>query len=258
MNILGINAYHGDSSACLVKDGRLIAAVEEERFKRIKHWAGFPSEAIRFCLKDGNIPLEEVDHVAVNRDPNANRWRKIRFAIANRPDMRVIIDRVRNAKKWTSIEEELARTFVGERFQGKLHYVEHHLAHLASAFLVSPFENATVVSLDGFGDFASAAWGVGRQSDIRIDGKIYFPHSLGIFYTAMTQYLGFPHYGDEYKVMGLAPYGKPRFIDSMRKIILLCDNGTFSLNLEFFRHHRENINYTWNNCVPRRFEQSAC
>lgn len=248
--ILGINAYHGDSSACLIEDGKLLVAAEEERFRRIKHWAGFPSEAICYCLKEAGIKLGQVNHVAVNRDPKAHLWKKIRFTLTKRPALRLVLDRIQNAQGWFSIELELKKILPGEVFRGKVHHIEHHLAHLASCFLVSPFEEAVIVSIDGFGDFASAAWGVGQGAKIRIDGKVYFPHSLGIFYQMMTQYLGFPHYGDEYKVMGLAPYGEPRFTEKMRQIVLLQDDGSFCLDLKFFRHHKEDVSYTWKDCVP--------
>jgi carbamoyltransferase len=248
--ILGINAYHGDSSACLMKEGELVAAAEEERFRRTKHWAGFPSEAIRYCLKEAGVGLEKVAHAAINRDPKANLWKKIGFTLAKRPDLRYVFDRIKNAQKWASIEDEFERAFPRERFQGEVHHVEHHLAHLASAFLVSDFKEAVVVSIDGFGDFASAAWGIGSGAEIQVEDKVYFPHSLGIFYQALTQYLGFPHYGDEYKVMGLAPYGEPRFLDEMRKIVLLQDATSFRLNLEFFRHHKEKVEYEWKNGPP--------
>jgi len=131
-----------------------------------------------------------------------------------------------------------------------MHHIEHHLAHLSSAFHVSPFEEALVVSVDGFGDSASAAWGVGRGARLEVEDKVYFPHSLGIFYQAMTKYLGFPHYGDEYKVMGLAPYGEPRYLDRMREMVRLHDDGGFVLNLEYFRHHREKVDYEWAGGAP--------
>lgn len=248
--ILGINSYHGDSSACLVKNNALIAAAEEERFRRIKHWAGFPSEAIRYCLAEAKISLGEVDHVAINQDPRANLWRKIGFTLAKRPDLGLMIDRIKNKKERANVREELARTFQDERFIGEVHEIEHHLAHLGSAFLVSPFADATVVSVDGFGDFSSAAWGFGNGFEIRVEDRVYFPHSLGVFYQALTQYLGFPHYGDEYKVMGLAPYGKPEYLAEMRRIVLLQDDGSYRLNLDYFRHHKEKIDYEWENGEP--------
>ena len=248
--ILGVNAYHGDSSACLVKDGALVAAAEEERFRRIKHWAGFPSEAIRCCLAAGNINVDDVSVVAINQDASANLWRKVAYTIARRPNLSFVLDRIRNKRARLGVAEELARAFPGERLHAAVRQVEHHLAHLGSAFLVSPFEEAIVVSVDGFGDFASAAWGVGRGSSVGAEDKVYFPHSLGIFYQALTQYLGFPNYGDEYKVMGLAPYGEPRFMAEMRQIVKLEENGTFSLNLNWFRHHMEKIAYEWENGEP--------
>lgn len=249
MIILGVNAYHGDSSACVVKDGKLIAAAEEERFRRIKHWAGFPSEAIRYCLSAAGADLTNVDHVAINSDPRANLWRKAWFALSRRPDPRLIWNRLRNRQRRLGTEAVLAQD-VGEGFRGDVHYIEHHMAHMASAFLVSPFEEAVVVSVDGFGDFASAAWGVGKGTSINMEGQVYFPHSLGIFYQAMTQYLGFPHYGDEYKIMGLAPYGEPRYLEQMRRIVRLQDDGTFRLELDYFRHHRERVDYAWENGEP--------
>jgi len=251
MYILGINAYHGDSSACLVLDGRLIAAAEEERFRRIKHWAGFPSEAIKYVLAEAGISLDQVDRLAINTDPKANILKKIGFALAKKPDLKLILDRIKNAKERMSLDDELAAAFPGQKFRGSFCHVEHHLAHLSSSYLVSPFDEAVLVSVDGFGDFSSAAWGLGTGAKIEKAGQVYFPHSLGIFYQALTQYLGFPHYGDEYKVMGLAPYGEPLFLDEMRQIVHLQDDGGFRLNLEYFRHHKEKIDYEWENGEPR-------
>ncbi|HEY8065341.1 MAG TPA: carbamoyltransferase C-terminal domain-containing protein [Methylosinus sp.] len=248
--ILGLNAYHGDASACLVRDGVIVAAAEEERFRRIKHWAGFPSRAIGYCLEEGGLTLAEVDHVAVNSDPKASFFRKIGYALKTRPDLSLIVDRIRNQTKRRSIEADFARAFPGAAFKGETHRIEHHVAHVASAFLVSPFERAVVLSVDGFGDFCSAAWGMGEGNRISIDGRVYFPHSLGVFYQAITQYLGFPHYGDEYKVMGLAPYGRPERLEAMRRIVRLIDDGAFALDLSYFRHHREKIAYEWSGGMP--------
>jgi len=249
MVILGINAYHGDSSACLIKDGVMIAAAEEERFRRIKHWAGFPSEAIKYCLAEAGMTVSDVMHLAINQDGKANLWKKVGFTVAKRPDLGMVLDRIKNKRERANATDELAIS-VGTGFKGELHEVEHHLAHLSSAFLVSPFEKAVVVSVDGFGDFASAAWGHGLDGKITIDDKVYFPHSLGIFYQALTQWLGFPHYGDEYKVMGLAPYGRPIFISEMRQIVHLQKDGSFKLALDFFRHHKEKVEYEWENGEP--------
>lgn len=250
MIVLGLNAYHGDSAACLIRDGVIVAAAEEERFRRIKHWAGFPSQAIAYCLREAGAELSDVDIVAVNSNPRESILKKIAFTLRQRPEIGLIFDRLRNQSKRRSIEFELASAFSASSFRGKVHRVEHHLAHLASAFLVSPFQDACVASIDGFGDFASAAWGVGLGTKIDVDARVSFPHSLGVFYQALTQYLGFPHYGDEYKIMGLAPYGRPHMLDQMRKIVRLQEGGRFELDLKYFRHHREKIDYAWDGGSP--------
>jgi carbamoyltransferase len=248
--ILGLNTFHADASACLVSDGVLIAAAEEERFRRIKHWAGFPSEAVKWCLQEAGAKLAEIEHLAINQDSKANMWARAEFLVRQRPDMAFVLDRLRNRKERTSAPELLEKAFPGEQFRGAFHAVEHHLAHLSSAFHVSPFKQAFALSVDGFGDFASAAWGVGNGTDISITSRVHFPHSLGIFYQAITQFLGFPNYGDEYKVMGLAPYGRPAFIDDVRKLLKLREDGRFELNLSYFRHHRELVPYQWDNGSP--------
>jgi carbamoyltransferase len=250
LHILGINAYHADSSACILHDGVLLAAAEEERFRRIKHWAGFPELAIRYCLAEVGIELSAVDHIAINRDPAANLWRKLMFSLRQRPDLGLVLDRLRHASRWSSISDEFAKRFPGADVAERTHHVEHHLAHLASTFYVSPFEEAVVVSVDGSGDFATAAWGIGKGTKLVIQGRVSFPHSLGIFYEAMTQHLGFPHYGDEYKVMGLAPYGEPAYVSQLRQIVVPRPDGAFRLNLDYFRHHRERRVYQWHDCAP--------
>jgi carbamoyltransferase len=250
MIILGLNAFHGDSAAALMRDGKLVAAAEEERFRRVKHWAGFPSQAIGYCLREAGITLSDVQHVAINQDSRANLLRKLSHLITQRPGIGLIADRLKNRRARQSTSELLAANFPGERWRGEVHQVEHHLAHLSSAFHVSPFDEAAVVSVDGFGDFASAAWGAGKGATLSLDGQVYFPHSLGVYYQALTQYLGFPHYGDEYKVMGLAPYGQPTFMDAMRKIVRLRSDGTYELDLAYFRHHREHVSYQWTDGSP--------
>lgn len=248
--IIGLNAYHGDASACLVHDGRLLAAAEEERFRRVKHYAGFPSHAIAYCLEAGGISLKDVDYVGANSDPTANLWHKAKYALKYRPTAALIRERVKHFGRRQSIKKTLSDSYGKEQARFRVCHVEHHLAHLASAFHVSPYENAMIVSIDGLGDFASAAWGIGEKHQITLKDRILFPHSLGIFYQSLTKFLGFPGYGDEYKVMGLAPYGAPRYMDQMREIVRLEDDGTFRLNLDFFWHHRESVEYTWQNGVP--------
>jgi carbamoyltransferase len=248
--ILGVNAYHADAAACIVRDGKLLAAAEEERFRRIKHWAGFPSQAIRYCLREAGIDLGDVSQVAVNRNNRANFLRKLRYLALKRPSPRLLLAKLRNRKEVANIDDELDRLRDGRPFTGTIAYVEHHLAHLASAFYPSPFREAAVVSVDGFGDFASAAWGSGNDTTLSLDGRVLFPHSLGIFYQAMTQYLGFPHYGDEYKLMGLAAYGNPSCRPQAEKLLALRDDGSFALNLKYFRHHMDDIAYEWSGGEP--------
>jgi carbamoyltransferase len=249
MIILGLNAHHADASAAILVDGKLVAAAEEERFRRIKHWAGFPSAAIEYCLKEAGIALNDVDHIAVNRDPNARLLQRAKFMLAKRPSLGAIRRRLANRAKIRDLHTELVETFKLDSLRPRLHNVEHHRAHLASAFFVAPFEEAAVLSVDGFGDFVSSMWGVARGNHIEVLGEIGFPHSLGIFYTAMTQYLGFPHYGDEYKVMGLAPYGRASFMNEMRDIVRVA-NGRFELNLDYFTHHSAGLDMVWQGGSP--------
>jgi len=247
--ILGINAYHADAAACIVRDGVLLAAAEEERFRRLKHWAGFPSRAVAYCLQEADVDLGDVAIVAINRSGRANFVRKLAYVLTRRPSPRLIANRLRNRKQVTGIAEELA-ALPGRRFAGAIEYVEHHFAHLASAFYPSPFAEAAVVSVDGFGDFASAAWGSGHATALSLDGRVLFPHSLGVFYQAMTQYLGFPQYGDEYKLMGLAAYGDASCRHQVARLLSLRDDGSFALDLKYFRHHRDDIAYEWPGGVP--------
>jgi carbamoyltransferase len=245
MYILGLNAYHADSSAAIFKDGIMIAATEEERFRRIKHWAGFPTMAVEFCLREAGISLSRVDHIAIGRDPYAKLGKKLLF-LAQNPGggWRAVSDRLRNAKKVSSLEEEFtAIDPEADRptLKRKIHQVEHHRSHLASAFFASPFEEAALLSIDGSGDFTTTMIGTGRGNKITVLDSVDFPHSVGLFYTAFTQLLGFPHYGDEYKVMGLAPYGQPAYTDRLRDVLTFLPNGLFKLNGKYFRSAKSGI-----------------
>lgn len=248
--ILGINAFHGDASACILKDGVLIAAAEEERFLRVKHWAGFPKESISYCLNEAGISLSEVSAVAINSDPKANYFRKIIHILRYRVDLAMVKDRLINSKARKTLIQSLEDSFPDQKFRGEIRYINHHMAHLASAFFVSPYEESAVVSIDGFGDFSSGCWGVGHGSKIMLGGSVYYPHSLGAFYQAITQFIGFPNYGDEYKVMGLAPYGSPKYLEKMREIVRLKKDGSYKLNLKYFIFHKEKVAYEWNNGSP--------
>ncbi|MFN6337620.1 MAG: carbamoyltransferase [bacterium] len=249
--ILGINAFHADAAAALVKDGQILSAVEEERFLRLKHWAGFPSVSIQWCLKDAGVKIEDINHISINTKPNSHRLRRAIYSLSSMPDPGFLIKRWKNKRERSNLRTNLENAFPNSRINANLHFIEHHQAHLASAFYPSPFPEASVVSVDGFGDFASSAWGFGSQNSIRIDGHIYFPHSLGAFYTAITQFLGFPNYGDEYKVMGLAPYGEDNYADAMRRIVTLHSNGTYELNLKYFQHTgKKDLEHQWSHGSP--------
>ena len=298
MYILGINAYHGDAAAAIVCDGELIAAVEEERFNRVKHCAGFPTQSIEYCLHAAGVSIEQVEHLGISRKPAARLHKRlfaagqrlvnrksiavgdqmVATAVAGAPHQRSVNsgldqtphsngngnghgghfaqqlkDRLRNAAKVYDLRREVAGALgvSAESIGARIHHIEHHRAHLASAYYVSPFDRAALLSLDGFGDFVSTMWGVGERTSIKVLGQVEYPHSLGILYTATTQFLGFPHYGDEGKVMGLAPYGKPRFIDQFRQIVSTRNHGQFRLNLDYFRHASQGVEMSWNDGSPQ-------
>ena len=235
----------------LVRDGELVVALEEERFRRVKHWAGFPSESIRRCLEIGGISGAEVSHVAISRDPKANLLRKAAFAISNGMKLSNIVNRTRNLRKVHDVDDELAVSLgVGKDKLPKIHFVEHHPAHLASAFFVSPFDDAAICAIDGFGDYVSTSTAVGRVNHIEMLGKVSYPHSLGVLYTAVTQHLGFPNYGDEFKVMGLGPYGEPEYVEELRRLISLRPAGKFELTRKYFRHWDEGVSMEWEGGSP--------
>jgi carbamoyltransferase len=274
--VLGINAYHGDAAAAIIRDGQLVAAAEEERFNRRKHCAGFPTEAVKYCLQEAGVGIEGVEHVGISRDPSAHLHKKILYvatraakgvgALAGRAAapsgerggnggrgiFSAVAERLANSARVRDLKDELAQQLGVSKSQlrARFHNVEHHRAHLASSFYVSPFERAALLSIDGFGDFISTMWGAGEGNDIEVLGQVEYPHSTGILYTATTQFLGFPHYGDEGKVMGLAPYGVPRFVGEFREIIRTEEGGRFRLNLDFFRHHAEGVEMSWEEGSP--------
>jgi carbamoyltransferase len=252
MIILGLNAYHADSSAAIFKNGVLIAATEEERIRRIKHWAGFPSEAIAFCLKEAGVLLAEVDYICIGRDPKAKIWNKAKYVLKGLTKKNTLIfDRLKNSEKVAKLEDEFAKYFVvdSKTVKEKIVYVEHHRAHLASAFFASPFDEAAILSVDGSGDFTTTMLAVGRGNQIEVLDSLDFPVSVGLFYTAFTQYLGFPHYGDEYKVMGLAPYGEPNYVAEIRKIIKFTDDGLFDWDESYFKNPNE-MKLGYENHIP--------
>ena len=237
MNILGLNAFHGDASAALLSDGQLLAAIEEERLNRTKHWAGLPVLAAKACLEGA-----PADHIAISRNPKAHLTDKLLRAALRPHQWLNLTSRATNSVRIAQVGELLAAE--GIMSQRPVHFVEHHRAHLASAFFASPFEEAAVISIDGFGDFSSVMWGMGKVDNIEVRGSVSFPHSLGIFYTAFTQFLGFPKYGDEYKMMGLSAYGEPRFTEQVRRVVR-TEGDQCRLNLDYFTHHSKGVEMTW-------------
>nr|UXE45163.1 decarbamoylnovobiocin carbamoyltransferase [uncultured bacterium] len=242
MYILGLNAFHGDSSVALLNDGALVSALEEERLNRIKHWAGLPVQAAQSCLAG-----VQPDYIAVSRNPKVHLRSKLARALVRPHRWLQLASRAANTVQIATVRDALAA--VGIASPNAVRFVEHHRAHLASAFFPSPFEKAAVISIDGFGDFSSVMWGVGKQNQIRILGSVSFPHSLGIFYTAFTQFLGFPKYGDEYKMMGLSAYGEPRFARQVRELVR-TEAGQCRLNLKYFTHHSKGVEMSWDGGEP--------
>src|SRR5579884_3097149 len=247
--ILGLNAYHGDAAAALVVDGELVAAAEEERFNRVKHCAGFPALAARWCLEDAGLSPADLDHVAVSRDPRANLGRKLARTLRHGASARYLRQRLQNAARVRDVGAALAQALGVEGLTARIHNVEHHQAHVASAFFVSPFDDAAILSVDGFGDFASTMLAEGHGSRFEVLDRVTYPHSLGILYTAVTQWLGFPKYGDEGKVMGLAPYGRPRYVEEIRRLVS-CAGPLFELGLDYFTHDTEGVDITWDEGSP--------
>jgi carbamoyltransferase len=254
MIILGINAYHADASAAILVNGQLIAATEEERFTRTKHWAGFPVQAITFCLQEAGVSLKDVDHICIGRDPKAKFKKKLAFMLQSPVNVfKYAMNRFANANKISSIASELQKVDASlsiADLEAKIQNVEHHRSHLASAFYPSPYEEAAILSIDGAGDFTTTMLARGKGTQIDVLEDIDFPHSIGVFYTAMTQLLGFPYYGDEYKVMGLAPYGEPKYMDLLRDVVQLIPGGLFRLNLSYFQSPHKGYVYYSEDFMP--------
>jgi carbamoyltransferase len=250
MLILGINAFHADASAALLRDGQLVAAIEEERLDRVKHSAGFPWLASRAVVEMGGATAADLDHVAISRDPTANWAKKLLRVLSGGTSIGVLRTRLRNAERVRGIAEPLAQALGVERIAARVHAVEHHRAHLASAFFCSPFEDAAVMSIDGFGDFVSTMWARGHDRSLEVLGQVGYPHSLGVLYTATCQWLGFDGYGDEGRVMGLAPYGRPIYVEKLGRAVQLTDDG-FKLDLGWFTHATSGVAMTWEKGTPK-------
>ena len=244
--ILGLNCYHADSSACIIKNGKLEFAIEEERLNRKKHTSELPILSIKECLKQTNTDENEVTHIAFNTNPNSNFIIKLKFLIKKFNFKNKFIERYIHKKKLNHIFQKQFN------FNKKIKYyfVEHHTAHISSAFYASKFDKAIGLSIDGSGDFTSMMISHCSDKGISLQKKINFPDSLGIFYHAMTQYIGFKNYGDEYKMMGLASYGKPIYFEKIKENLFVENNQLFKLNLKYFNHHKVNFNYNYKNSNP--------
>jgi carbamoyltransferase len=246
--ILGLNTFHADSGAALLKDGELVAAVAEERLSRVKHFAGFPAEAIREVLDIGRIDIGDVDHIGINKDNRANLLSKLTFALSHLSRItKMARQRLQYRAKAYNAPKMICNAFAisSDTLRAQIHHVEHHLCHAASCYLVSEFDKAAILSVDGFGDFASTMTAVGEGNDIKVLDRVLFPHSLGIVYTMICQFIGYNQYGDEGKVMGLAPYGEPVYEDFFDRLVQLKPGGRFELDLDYFLHHREGVDYSF-------------
>jgi carbamoyltransferase len=236
LNILGISCFYHDSAACLIQDGRLVAAASEERFTRKKHDEGFPHRAIEYCLRAGGLTAKDLDYVGFYDKPFLKFERLLSTYLSTFPKG------FRSFSKampiWLKEKLWIPQTIRKElKYEGKILFTEHHLSHAASAFLVSPFKEAAILTVDGVGEWATASYGVGRDRSIDLFKEIRFPHSLGLLYSAFTYYLGFKVNSAEYKVMGLAPYGVPRYLDQVRRLIEIKDDGSFELDMRYFSYH---------------------
>ncbi len=251
MIILGVNAFHPNSSACLLINGELKIAIEEERINRMKNWSGLPIQAIDHCLKSQNLKISDIDNIAINQNFYANIFSKLKYSLLNRPNITFLSKTINNKIKRKNLLKLLQKNFGNFKNNCKLIGIEHHHSHLASAFYDSKYDTAVNLSVDGFGDFASTTWGLGKNENLIIDDKILFPHSLGVFYESFTQFLGFTNYGEEYKVMGLSSLGNATEINKIKKIITFKKNGKFELNLSYFNHHKKNNTYSFDNSIPK-------
>ena len=236
MNVLGISSFYHDAAACLIRDGVVVAAASEERFTRKKHDESFPRQAIEYCLSEGKLLVDDLDCIGFYEKPFV-KFKRILFSqLATFP--RSYASFLRAIPSW--LHQKLAiPALIAEELQydGPVYMIEHHLSHAASAFLVSPFREAALLTVDGVGEWSTATYGRGKDADIDLFQEIRFPHSLGLLYTAVTSYLGFKVNSAEYKVMGLAPYGTPKYEREVRELIDVAEDGSFQLDMDYFAYH---------------------
>jgi carbamoyltransferase len=239
MDILGISAFYHDSAACLVRDGRIVGAAQEERFTRKKHDFSFPKNAVAYCLREGGTTGKDLDLVAFYDKPFLKFERLLETYLANAPfGIRSFLKAMPLWVKQKLWIKDLIQTELGSK--GKILFPEHHESHAASAFFPSPFQEAAFLTLDGVGEWATASYGTGKDSQIQILAEIRFPDSLGLLYSAFTYYIGFRVNSGEYKVMGLAPYGEPKYKDLiLSELMDLKDDGSFKMNMKYFMLSRK-------------------
>ena len=251
MVIIGLNINHADSAACIVVNGKIVAAIEEERFVRKKHYSGFPFNSIEFCLQRAKLKMTEVDFVTLNYSPSSNLKQKVLYSIKNITSL-ATLKKIINFKNKLFHTNELNSYLRENNFNGKVINIEHHMSHMASSYYNSTFDNAAGLTLDGFGDFCSTETFLCNNNKIESLNKAYFPHSLGILYQAITQFLGFKNYGDEYKVMGLASYGDPKYLKEFESLVKYSDKKFFLLNLDYFSHHSNSeFSYNFSEGIPK-------
>ena len=246
---LGLNIFHADSSSCLMKNGKLVCAFEEERLNRIKHWAGVPLLSINECLKHAKIKIDDIDIITINSNPYSNLKNKFLYTINSKNLFFNINSFLKRQSKKYSIKDEIEK-FYKRKVKAKILRYDHHLSHIASSYYLSGFNEATGISIDGFGDFCSLAISKCKGKNINIVARTFYPNSLGVFYEGITQILGFEKYGDEYKVMGLSAYGKPKYQKKLENLIRFDENKFIHLNLDYFLHTKKNFHYTFNG-IPK-------
>ena len=236
MNILGISCFYHDSAAALVRDGTLVAAAQEERFSRKRHDQGFPTGAIRFCLDHSGLAAEQIDYIVFYDKPFIKFERILSTYIATFPLS--LPSFLKALPVWLKEKMWIPQTIKSElTYEGPILFTEHHQAHAASAFLVSPFEEAAILTLDGVGEWETSTYGIGRGNSLQLTKCTHFPHSIGLLYSAFTYYLGFRVNSAEYKVMGLAPYGDPVFYDKiMKEMVFVLEDGSFHVNMKYFTY----------------------
>ncbi len=248
--ILGISCYYHDSAACILKDGELIAAGEEERFMREKHYSGFPHNSVRYCLNEARINANEVDYIVFYEKPFVKFNRIIETYVSQWPRSFKAFKRAVPLwlKSRLNMRKEISEELVVD--PENIYFSEHHLSHMASSYFLSPFDEAAILTIDGVGEWTTTTIGYGKGTELTVEKQMKFPHSIGLLYSALTSYLGFQVNDAEWKVMGLAPYGQPRYVDKFLELVDIKEDGSFRMKMDFFSYH-----YSANESINSKFEQ---